>query len=58
MEETSCSSPLTEIMQTSYTVITKKPLPIIPEDVSAEDGVCNVYVQGMLMKLQIFQLLK
>ncbi|XP_071164030.1 isoleucine--tRNA ligase, mitochondrial-like isoform X1 [Mytilus edulis] len=57
MEETSCSSPLTEIMQTSYTVITKKPLPIIPEDVSAEDGVCNVYVQEDIKQPEQYMLI-
>lgn len=56
-DETSSTSALTEMMQTSQTSITTKPLNIIPEDVQTEDGVCNVYVKDNIKQPEQYMLI-
>lgn len=56
-EETSCTSALTEIMQTSYTAITKHPLSSMLEDVQTVDNVCNVYVKDNIKQPERYQLI-
>lgn len=56
-EETSCTSALTELMQTSYTAITKQPLPLMPEDVQTVENVCNVYVKDKIKQPERYMLI-
>ncbi|KAH3848325.1 hypothetical protein DPMN_090685 [Dreissena polymorpha] len=48
-QHTSSLSPLCEILQTASTTLTEEPLMVIPDDVQAINGICNVHMKGMSM---------
>ncbi|KAH3851373.1 hypothetical protein DPMN_093853 [Dreissena polymorpha] len=44
-QHTSSLSPLCEILQTASTTLTEEPLVVIPDDVQAINGICNVHMK-------------